>query len=164
LTLARADAGQIPIAREPVELAELVSAAIEQVRTTAELANIQISSEPGPAVVLQGDEDLLLQLLLNLLDNAIKYTPAHGRITAGWNVDGKVVRLWVRDTGIGISPEHQSRIFERFYAVDRARSRSKGGAGLGLSISLWIAEVQGGLISVESEPGQGSTFTVNLPL
>ena len=76
---------------------------------------------------MQADEDLLLQLLLNLLDNAIKYTPPGGRVTAGWSTDGTSVELWVRDTGAGIAAEHLPRIFDRFYRVDKARSRAEGG-------------------------------------
>ena len=117
----------------------------------------------GRPVTLRADEDLLLQLLLNLLDNAIKYTPSGGRVTAGWSTNGAQVELWVRDTGVGIAPEHLPHIFDRFYRADKARSRAEGGVGLGLSICRWIAEAHGGSISVESEPGQGSTFTVRLP-
>jgi signal transduction histidine kinase len=113
---------------------------------------------------LRADEDLLLQLLLNLLDNALKNTPAGGRVVAGWRVTGSQAELWVRDTGVGISPEHLPHIFDRFYRADPARSREEGGAGLGLSICRWIAEANGGTISVESAPGQGSAFTVRLPI
>lgn len=164
LTLARADAGQIPIAREEVNLGHLVVAAVEQVRPMAEQQGVTVDVTPGPPVGLKADEDLLLQLLLNLLDNAMKYTPAGGRVTAGWGLDGEQAELWVRDTGIGIAREHLGRIFDRFYRVDRARSRAQGGAGLGLSICRWIALAHGGSISVWSEPGQGSLFTVKLPL
>jgi signal transduction histidine kinase len=106
----------------------------------------------------------LLQLLLNLLDNAVKYTPAGGQVTVGWNVDGRHVDLWVRDTGIGIASEHLPHVFDRFYRADKARSRAEGGAGLGLSICRWIAEAHGGSISVQSALGNGATFTVKLPL
>ena len=163
LTLARADAGQIPIASESVNLQDLVDAAVEQVQPAAQERNINLTIVTGPTSTLQGDEDLLLQLLLNLLGNAIKYTPAGGSVTVGWNIDGKQVELWVRDTGVGIAPEHLPRIFDRFYRVDKARSRAEGGSGLGLSISRWIAEAHGGSISVESAPDQGSVFIVRLP-
>ena len=112
---------------------------------------------------MRGDEDLLLQLLLNLLDNAIKYTLSGGRVTVGWSETGNRLELWVRDTGVGIPEEHIPRIFDRFYRVDKARSRSEGGAGLGLAISVWIAEAHGGSIRVESVPGKGSTFTLVVP-
>ena len=163
LTLARADAGQIPLALEAVDVPDLAVAAVEQVRPTAQQRDIELALAPGPAVTLRADEDLLLQLLLNLLDNATKYTPSGGRVTAGWSADGNRVELWVRDTGAGIAPEHQAHIFDRFYRADQARSRAEGGAGLGLSICRWIAEAHGGSISVESAPERGSTFTVRLP-
>ncbi len=163
LTLAKADAGQIPIASEAVRLGELMAAAVEQIRSVAQQQELEVAVQPGPDVTLQADEDLLLQLLLNLLDNAVKYTPAGGQVAAGWNLDGQHIEMWVRDTGIGIASEHLPHIFDRFYRVDQARSRAEGGAGLGLSISLWIAETHGGSISVRSTPGHGSTFTVILP-
>ena len=164
LTLARADAGQIPVAFEAVRLPDVVGAAVEQVRPMASERGIELELVSAPAVTLRADEDLLLQLLLNLLDNAIKYTPASGHVNAGWNVRAGQVELWVRDTGIGIASEHLPHLFDRFYRVDKARSRAEGGSGLGLSISHWIAEAHGGSISVESAPGQGSTFTIRLPI
>jgi len=163
LTLARADAGQIPVALEAVDVANLVDSAVEQVRPAAQQRDIELVLPPGPPVTLRADEDLLLQLLLNLLDNAIKYTPSGGRVTAGWSTNSAQVDLWVRDTGAGIAPEHLPHIFDRFYRADKARSRAQGGVGLGLSICRWIAEAHGGSISAESEPGRGSTFTVRLP-
>jgi heavy metal sensor kinase len=163
-TLARADAGQIPIAREPVNLGDLVASAVEQVRRSAEQKELTLSVQRGPTTILRADEDLLLQLLLNLLDNAIKYSPAAGSVTVGWSADAERVKLWVRDTGVGIPAEHVPRIFDRFYRVDKARSRAEGGAGLGLSICRWIVEAHGGSISVESVPRQGATLTVVLPL
>jgi heavy metal sensor kinase len=163
LTLARADAGQIPFSPETVDVGDLVSAAVEQVRPAAQQRNVELVLAPGPPVTLRADEDLLLQLLLNLLDNAVKYTPSGGRVSAGWTADGARVELWVRDTGAGIAPEHLPHIFDRFYRADKARSRAEGGVGLGLSICRWIAEAHGGSISVESAPGQGSTFTARLP-
>lgn len=163
LTLARADAGQIPIASEAVHLPDLVASAVVQVRGAADQRDVELEAEPGPPVTMQGDEDMLLQLILNLLDNAIKYTPSGGRVTTGWRISDTQVELWVRDTGIGIAPEHLPHIFDRFYRVDEARSHAEGSAGLGLSICRWIAQAHGGSISVESAPGQGSEFTVRLP-
>ncbi len=163
LTLARADAGQIPLSPEVISVADLVASAVEQVRPAAQQRNVGLDLAPGPPVTLRADEDLLLQLLLNLLDNALKYTPAAGAVSAGWTADGAFVGLWVRDTGAGIAPEHLPHIFDRFYRADKSRSRAGGGAGLGLSICRWIAEAHGGSISVESTPGQGSTFTARFP-
>jgi len=164
LTLARADAGQIPLTFEVVSLSELVAAAVEQVRPVVGQRDIELHLEPSPAVTLRADEDLLLQLVLNLLDNAGKYTPSGGRVTVGWAVVDGQVEVWVRDTGVGIAPEYLPHVFERFYRVDKARSRAEGGAGLGLSICRWIVEAHSGSISVESAPGNGSTFTVRLPI
>jgi heavy metal sensor kinase len=164
LTLARADAGQIPLALEPVDLAELVAGAVEQVRPLASQRGVELSVASGPEVTLQADEDLLLQLLLNLLDNAVKYTQSGGRVTLAWDIRGGQVELSVHDTGPGIPSEHLPHVFERFYRVDEARSRDAGGVGLGLSICRWIAEVHGGSISVESEAGKGSAFAVRLPI
>jgi signal transduction histidine kinase len=140
-----------------------VAAAVEQVRPAAQQRDVELVLAPGPAVTLRADEDLLLQLLLNLLDNAIKYTPSGGQVTVGWSTDPTRVELWVRDTGAGIGPEHLAHIFDRFYRAGKARGRGEGGVGLGLSICRWIAEAHGGSISVESAAGQGSTFTVRLP-
>ena len=164
LTLARADSGQVPIARERIDLAELVNDAAEQMRSSATAKNIALDVQAGPPIPFLGDEDLLLQLLLNLLDNAVKYTPAGGSITAAWAVEGGAAIIRVTDTGPGISAENLPRIFDRFYRVDQSRNQASGGSGLGLSISRWIAEAHGGTLTVESAPGRGSTFTARVPL
>jgi len=115
-------------------------------------------------VQLQGDPDGLKQLLLILVDNAIKYTPEGGRVQLAMRTEPGAAVVTVADTGIGIDPEDIPHLFERFYRADKARSRDLGGTGLGLSIAKWIAESHGGHISVESTVGQGSTFTLRLPL
>ena len=104
-----------------------------------------------------------LGLMLNLLDNAVKYTPSGGEVNVGWGTNGNKVELQVQDTGSGISREHLPYLFDRFYRVDKGRSRVEGGVGLGLAISRWIAQAHGGSIRVASVPGKGSTFTVSLP-
>ena len=164
LTLTRADAGQIPLMLEPVNLSDVVTGALEQVAPLASQRGIGLHLHPGTDANVQADEDLLLQVLLNLLDNAIKYTPAGGEVTTGWSLNGDQVALWVRDTGPGISDEHVPHVFDRFYRVDRSRSRAEGGVGLGLAISRWIVEAHGGSISVDSSEGTGSTFTVRLSM
>lgn len=164
LTLARADAGQIPLAFENFSLTDMVTGAMEQVAPIASQRGVDLHLDPSPNVILQADEDLMLQLLLNLLDNAIKYTPAGGQVTVDWSADDGWIELKVRDTGLGISEEHIPYVFDRFYRVDKARSRSEGSAGLGLAISRWIVEAHSGSISVESTPGKGSTFTVRIPI
>jgi heavy metal sensor kinase len=167
LTLARADSGQVPIARERIDLGQIVSDAVEQMRPAAAAKNVALTAKAGPPIPFLGDEDLLLQLVLNLLDNAVKYTPSGGSITAAWAIgDGPPRRALIRvsDTGAGIAAEHLPRIFDRFYRVDQSRNQASGGSGLGLSISRWIAEAHGGTLTVESTPGGGSTFTVRLSL
>jgi signal transduction histidine kinase len=114
--------------------------------------------------MIVGDRLRLRQLFLNLIDNAIKYTPEGGKVTLALaREDGSVV-FRVTDTGIGIPDADLPRIFDRFYRVDKARSREMGGTGLGLSIAKWIAELHRGTITVESEVLKGSVFTVRLPL
>ena len=164
LTLARADVGEVGLTLENVEVGELVAGTVEHMRPTAAEKDIAIDVAPGAATTVRVDEDLVLQLLLNLLDNAVKYTPAGGRITVGWDGSTGQTELWVRDTGIGIPEEHLPHVMDRFYRADDARSRSEGGAGLGLAISRWIAEAHGGWLRVESTPDRGSTFTVTLPI
>jgi heavy metal sensor kinase len=162
LTLARADARQIGIARDSVDLGELAGDAVAQIRPAAEAKRIGIGTTSDGAVRITADEDLVLQLVLNLLDNAVKYTPEGGRVEVVTRVANGHAELSVSDNGPGIPAEHLARVFDRFYRVDPARTH--GGAGLGLSISRWIAEAHGGTIDVESAPGEGSRFTVRLPI
>ena len=163
LTLTRADAGEIPLTFENVAVADVVAGAVEHSRSTALEKGIDLRLVPGDSVTVWADEDLLLQLLLNLLDNAVKYTSDGGRVDVGWETSADQVSLWVRDTGVGIPEEHIPLIFDRFYRVDKARGRSDGGVGLGLAISRWVAEAHGGSLRVESVPDKGSTFNVVLP-
>ncbi len=163
LALARGEAGEISLNVEPASVAALVSGAVEHVRPMALDKGIELDLAPGDDLRVKVDEDLTLQLLLNLLDNAVKYTPSGGAVTCGWTTAENRVELWVRDSGIGIATEHLPLIFDRFYRVDKARSRAEGGVGLGLAISRWIAEAHGGSLDVESEPGKGTIFTVSLP-
>ncbi len=162
LTLARADASQIAIVPESVDLGDLIGSVVKQMQPAAERKGITVAIEAGPDVTLDGDEDLLIRLLLNLLGNALKFTPDGGRVTLGWGINDEGQAFWVRDTGVGIAPEHLDHIFDRFYRVDSARTRSEEGTGLGLSICQWIAEAHGGTISVASELDRGTTFTVQL--
>ncbi len=164
LTLARADAGQLPITKETVDLGQTVTDAVGQMVPAANAKGIELEVRPGPVIRLLADEDLLLQLMLNLLDNAVKYTTDHGSVGVTWALEDGQAAVYVSDTGAGISAEHLDRIFDRFYRVDSARAHADGGAGLGLSISRWIAEAHGGSIAAESKPGSGSTFIVRLPL
>ena len=122
--------------------------------------------KPQAAAVcrVRADREGLREILDNLLDNAIKYTPEGGSVSVHWRSNGAVAQIAVRDSGIGITPEDQERIFERFYRVDKARSRELGGTGLGLSIVKHLAQSMNGAVAVESEVGKGSTFTVELPV
>jgi signal transduction histidine kinase len=115
-------------------------------------------------MTIEGDEAQLRRLLLNLVDNAIKYTPPGGRVTLTLRRDSGWASLRISDTGVGLSLEEQERIFQRFYRATKTHLRDEGGAGLGLCIARSIAEAHGGRIQVESAPGHGSTFTVLLPL
>ncbi len=161
LMLAQADAGQ-PIRRERVELDTLMLQVYRQVRPLAAGIELVIGAEDQATIL--GDPDRIKQLLLNLVDNAIKYTPQGGQVTLGLQrVEGRA-QLSVADTGIGIPAQDLPHIFERFYRVDKARSRAAGGTGLGLSIVQWIVQAHGGKIDVQSEMGKGTTFTVWLPL
>jgi two-component system phosphate regulon sensor histidine kinase PhoR len=113
---------------------------------------------------VQADAEGLRTILDNLVDNAIKYTPAGGTITVRWRPDGREGLIEVEDTGVGIPSDHLVRIFERFYRVDKARSREVGGTGLGLAIVKHLTQVFEGRVDVQSRPGAGSTFSVRLPL
>jgi signal transduction histidine kinase len=117
----------------------------------------------APSGIVYGNEDQLIRMLLNVLDNAIRYTPVGGRITLNCQQRNGAVHLSIRDTGPGIAPHHVLHVFDRFYRVDTGRSRAQGGSGLGLAIAQSIAQVHGGQITVESVVGQGSTFSIQLP-
>ncbi len=159
LTLARADSGQT-IERVPVSFHPLVQDVVSQAKLLTKGHRLEVGVlDP---VEVAGDPDSLRQLLLILLDNAIRYTLPPGIITVRLERRIDEARLVVEDTGVGITPEDLPRIFERFYRGNH--SRSADGAGLGLSIAQWIAEQHGGAIEVTSTPGRGSTFTVRLPL
>ena len=166
LTLARADEGRAPLARETVDLRGLLREVEETGELLAEPADLRIEVQvPGEPVMLAVDRTRMRQLVLNLLTNAVKYTPAGGRIRLSLVHDPTRVVLTVSDTGIGIAPGDLPHVFDRFYRADIARTRTgeRAGAGLGLAICRWIAEAPGGTIDVQSRPGRGTTFTVTLP-
>ncbi len=175
LLLAQADAG-LNLQRVPVELDTLLLDVFRQGQLIAH-GSVELRLGHEDQALVMGDADRLRQLLLNLVDNAIKYTPAGGRVTLSLYCSGQVpptaqdtrapaahwVRIDVSDTGIGIAPEDLPLVFDRFFRTDRARTARLGGSGLGLSIAQWIAQAHDGEITVVSEPGRGSTFTVWLP-
>ncbi len=147
----------------PVEVDRVINDAVDAVQLLADLSNVEIAQVNEPDVKIVGDEYQLVMAIRNLLTNAITFSPASSRITVGAKLKDGVVEITVSDQGIGISLENQSRIFERFYRVDPARSRSTGGTGLGLAIVKHVCENHGGEVSVWSVPGQGSTFTMKFP-
>lgn len=168
LLLARVDAG-VQLETELVELDTLLLEVYRQARVTSDGVEVRLGHEDQ--AVIMGDADRLRQLLLNLVDNAIKYTPPGGQVTLSLYNDQGWVRVDIADNGIGIPAEDLEpgqngcpQIFERFYRSDPARSREQGGTGLGLSIAWWIAQAHGGQITVESTIGEGSKFSVVLPL
>jgi heavy metal sensor kinase len=164
LVLARAEAGHEPLVSERLDLTALADDVIGAMAPLAESRGVRLAvTNAEHAVVLEADQTRLTQLLVNLLDNGIKYTPAGGMVTVSvtQRSDGPILR--VADTGVGIPAEHLPHVFERFYRVDKARSQAEGGAGMGLAICQWIVRAHGGDIRVESQPGLGTTFTVRLP-
>jgi len=166
LTLARADEGRFDLYREPVQLGPLVREVVETARLLGEEGELTIDAPLIEEAEVLGDLTRLRQLMLNLVTNAIKYTPRRGRVTITLARGEEVVSLSVVDTGIGIAAADLPYVFERFWRADRVRSRAseRGGFGLGLAICHWIAQAHGGQLSVQSRLGRGSTFTVTLPL
>jgi heavy metal sensor kinase len=162
LSLARADAGELQVNRDQLDLSGLAEDVVEQLTPIAEENGVTLSTRLSPTSV-QADADMVIQVLVNLIDNAIKNTPPGGTITIETWVEQNNAMLAVRDTGIGIPPQHLDRIFDRFYRVDTGRARSRGGSGLGLAICQSIAHAHGGEISATSAPGAGSSFTLSLP-
>ena len=146
-----------------VEIDKVINDAIDAVQLLADLHSIEIIQVNAPDVKIVGDYYQLVMAIRNLLSNAITFSPVSSRITVGANLKNGVVEITVSDQGIGISLENQSRIFERFYRVDPARSRTTGGTGLGLAIVKHVCENHGGEVSLWSVPGQGSTFTLKFP-
>jgi two-component system, OmpR family, sensor histidine kinase CiaH len=162
LALARGQGGEP--AEGPVDLGELVAASAQSMQPLANGRNVALDVDATPGLEVRGDPDQLRQLVLILVDNALRYTPEGGRVRVdARRINGSAV-VAVADTGIGIDPRALEHVFERFYRADEARTRSDGGAGLGLSIAEQLVSGHGGRISAESEPGRGSTFRVSLPL
>ncbi len=165
LMLARVESETEGFVCQEVPLAKVVHACLERQRPLAEGQKQQLLAVPPACpVAAWADEEALGQILDNLVDNALKYTPASGTIHVRWGRDGEQAFLQVQDTGIGIPEKDLSRIFERFYRVDKARSRELGGTGLGLAIVKHLAQALHGSVSATSAVGQGSTFTVSLPV
>jgi len=162
LDLSRVERGALDV--EPVDLVGLVKEVVGGYADRAEERRIKLSTEVEPGVALRGDRAQLGLLLSNLIDNALHYTPAKGAVCVRLNAAESRAVLQVHDTGQGIPAGELSRVFERFYRVDKARTRQTGGTGLGLAIVRHVAEAHGGTVRVDSELGRGSTFTVALPV
>ncbi|PWH17107.1 MAG: hypothetical protein DDG60_03010 [Anaerolineae bacterium] len=165
LDLARLDSGLADFKHDPLDLNALARSAAERFERRAQAAGVQLHLQLTPLPSLAGDGDRLAQVLDNLLDNALKFTPAGGQVTLSTLQRGETIELRIQDNGAGIPPQALPHIFERFYQADPSRQNSKShGAGLGLSIAKEIITAHGGTISAQSTPGQGSLFTVHLPV
>ncbi len=163
LSLARIESGTELFEFAEVPLGPVVASCLERHRARAEAKEQQLAAISADGDAAWADEEAVSQILDNLVDNAVKYTPPGGRIQVGWRTEGAQVCLDVADTGIGIPQPDLPRVFERFYRVDKARSRAVGGTGLGLSIVKHLAQAMHGTVSVTSRVGEGTTFTVRLP-
>lgn len=165
-TLTRADAGQYPLKPSDFYLDELVAECVHSARTLAQAKKISLTFDGAPESPIHADESLVRRMLMNLLDNAIKYTPDFGRVAVSCHRNGKEYGVNIADTGCGIPEELRPRIFERFFRADKARSHAQNdgtGAGLGLAISRWIAEAHHGRLELTRSDSTGSTFSAYLP-
>ena len=169
LTLARVESGETRFDTETVPSAEILHDAEESFREVARSQGVELQIVDGHGSTVEtlppvlADREAIHQVFANLIDNAMKYGRAGGRIELGARAAGHAIEFYVRDFGAGISSEHLPRLFERFYRVDKARSRESGGTGLGLAIAKHIMRAHGGSIRAESELGHGSTFMFTLP-
>jgi signal transduction histidine kinase len=163
LFLSRSDQNQLSWEPDHINLGELLTVVIEQMQPLAEEYRLTLNSEISPEIPFTGDKDHLIRLFLNLLDNAVKYTPAGGEVKLQTNVNKAEILVLVHNDGPGIPEEHIRFIFDRFHRVDSDRSSETGGSGLGLAIAQEIARMHGGYIRVQSELGQGTSFIVQLP-
>jgi signal transduction histidine kinase len=163
--LSRVEAGTFELTLKPTSAAHLIETVADRLGRQFDDKKVTLETHIAPDLpLIQADEDRIGQVLLNLVGNALQYTPSGGRVSLSAQCEGEGVRFSVQDTGIGISPEHLSHVFERFYRVDKSRSRAGGGSGIGLTIARHLVEAHGGQIEASSDgPGQGSTFSFTLP-
>ena len=162
LLLARSDAGQLGRNRIELFVREVLERAVAGIRVAHPDRDIRLDIA-DESLTLVGNEEELVRLFTNVLDNAVRYTPSSGSIrVAAFAAPGNQIHIRVADTGIGIAPEHLPHLGERFYRVDPARTRSDGGTGLGLSICRGIVEAHGGMLTIASVPGEGTSVTVLL--
>jgi signal transduction histidine kinase len=163
LLLSRLEQQSLELKLEPIDLSDLLAAIAEQIQPLADLHHLKFSTHIAPDLRIQGSPDHLIRLFLNLLDNAVKYTPEYGEVNLMAKCNNHAIQAIVQDTGIGIASEHLSHLFERFYRVEKSRSRAVGGTGLGLAIAQEIIHLHKGAISVKSQVGRGTTVTVTIP-
>jgi heavy metal sensor kinase len=163
LTMSRADSGRVQLHLVETGLLGLVREAASLLEVLAEEKEQKLLVEGDETLSVMADRTILRQALVNLIDNAVKYSPFKGEIRVRITESGRNVQIEVQDNGPGVPPEHRGRIFERFYRVDKARTRAEGGSGLGLSIAQWAVTVNGGRIDVQSAPDQGTIFRIILP-
>ena len=163
IELSRLQGANVAQQAHPVDINTVVAEAVDRSQLPAESKNIAIVVGGRTDAMVYGDQDLLVTALRNLIDNAIRYSPENTRVGVGVRARDGLVAVSVTDQGEGLSPEDQERVFERFYRVDSARSRHTGGTGLGLSIVKHVMANHGGEVTLWSQPGQGSTFTIRLP-
>lgn len=164
LLLARTDLGKEQINKDWFSITSVLEKLQRKFQYEAEKAGVHLSAALDNEIMAYGDEEKITQLLLILVDNAIKYNVPGGNVQVSAVKENHQIRIDVKDTGLGIPKEHQKRIFDRFYRVDQARSREKGSSGIGLSIADWIVQVHNGKLEVNSEEGKGTTFSILLPL
>ncbi len=165
LDLSKLESGEVPLRREEVALAPLVSRVMSEIEVASADRDVEVSSDlPDDLPAIEADPERVHQVIFNLVDNAVRFTPEGGEVRIEAHRHDGAVEVSVADTGVGIPPEALPRLFERFYRVDPARARGDGGTGIGLAIARSVVEAHGGTIRAESEPGQGSTFTFDLPV
>jgi signal transduction histidine kinase len=164
LDLSKLESGEVPLQLEPMPLAPMVDRVISEFSVGRAVRDIALVAEVPEDLMVDADRERIHQVVFNLVDNAVRFTPPGGEVTIAAEREAERVRVTVRDTGVGVAPEHLPRLFERFYRADPARSRDDGGGtGIGLAIARSIVEGHGGRITAESEPGRGTTLTFDLP-
>jgi signal transduction histidine kinase len=165
LDLSRLESGEVPLRREEVALAPLVTQVMSESEVASADRDVDVRSDvPDDLPTIEADPERVHQVLFNLVDNAVRYTPEGGEVRIDAERRNGSVEVRVADTGVGIPPEDLPRLFERFYRVDPSRARGDGGTGIGLAIARSVVEAHGGSIHAVSEPGHGSTFTFDLPV
>ena len=165
LELSRLESGELPLLREETPLAPLVTQVLSEIEVARSDRGVVVESAlPTDLPPVDADRERVHQVLFNLVDNAVRFTPSGGAVTVSAQRHNGSVEIRVADTGVGIPPEHLPRLFERFYRADPARSREDGGTGIGLAIARSVVEAHGGHIRAESELGEGSVFTFDLPV